>query len=70
MTTVSVPLSKEHEEKLDYLVVSGVAPNRAAVMRKALEKLAEDAAVEAVLQSERELKEGKRIRWTPKSLKS
>ena len=54
MTTISVPLSKEHAEKLDNLVESGVAPNRAAVMRKALEKLAENEAVEAVLRAARE----------------
>jgi len=54
MSTISVPLSKEHEEKLDHLVGAGVASTRAGVMRKALEKLAEDAAVEAVLRAERE----------------
>ena len=54
MSTISVPLDKEGEERLDELVKSGVAPNRAAVMRKALKKLAEDEAVEAVLRAERE----------------
>mgnify|MGYP001565059505 CR=1 FL=1 len=54
MATISVPLSKEHHEKLDALIRSGVGSSRAAVMRKALEKLAEDEAVEAVLRAERE----------------
>ena len=54
MSTISVPLSKEHEEKLDHLVGEGVASTRAGVMRKALERLAEDAAVEAVLRAGRE----------------
>lgn len=54
MSTISVPLSKEHEDRLDKLVKQGVGSNRAAVMRKALEKLSEDAAVEAVLRAERE----------------
>lgn len=54
MSTISVPLTKEGEAKLDELVKSGIAPSRAAVMRKALEKLAEDEAVEAVLRAERE----------------
>lgn len=54
MSTISVPLSKEHQEKLDHLVGAGVASTRAGVMRKALERLAEEAAVEAVLQASRE----------------
>ena len=70
MTTISVPLSKEGQEQLDTLVKSGVAPSRAAVMRKALEELAEKEAIEAVLKAEREVKEGKLIKWTPRSLKS
>ncbi|MBL7045782.1 MAG: hypothetical protein ISR99_02020 [Parcubacteria group bacterium] len=54
MSTISVPLNKEGEARLDNLVASGVAPNRAAVMRKALDKLAEDEAIEAVFRAERE----------------
>lgn len=54
MSTISVPLSKEEQAQLDNLVESGVAPNRAAVMRKALDKLAEIEAVEAVLRAQRE----------------
>ena len=54
MSTISVPLSKDHEERLDQLVKRGVGSSRAAVMRKALEKLSEDDAVEAVLQAQRE----------------
>ena len=54
MSTISVPLTKEREARLDNLVKNGVAPNRAAVMRKALDKLAEDEAIEAVLRAERE----------------
>ncbi len=54
MSTISVPLSKEHQEKLDHLVGAGIASTSAGVMRKALERLAEDAAVEAVLRAERE----------------
>ncbi len=54
MTTISVPLRKGNEEKLDELVRSGVGSSRADVMRKALERLAEDEAVEAVLRAEKE----------------
>ena len=59
MTTLSVPLTKELEARLEELVKSGVGPNKASVMRKALEKLAEDEAVNKVLQAEQELAEGK-----------
>ena len=54
MATISVPLKKEQEQKLDELVRSGVGESRAAVMRKALEKLAEDKAVEEILRAEQE----------------
>lgn len=54
MSTISVPLTKEREAKLDNLVKDGVAPNRAAVMRKALDKLSEYEAIEAVFRAERE----------------
>jgi Arc/MetJ-type ribon-helix-helix transcriptional regulator len=69
MGTISVPLSKELEAQLDHLVASGVASNRAAVMRRALEKLADDAVVEAILLSQQEAREGKLIAWSPKTLK-
>ena len=62
MTTISVPLNKEGEARLDELVRNGVASNRAAVMRKALDKLAEDEAVEAVLRAEREVSDGRILR--------
>ncbi|PCH91481.1 hypothetical protein COB80_02465 [Candidatus Kaiserbacteria bacterium] len=62
MTTVSVPLNKEAEARLDELVANAVAPNRAAVMRKALDKLAEDEAIEVVLRAQREVSAGKVLR--------
>lgn len=54
MSTISVPLNSKLELSLDYLVKSGVASNRAAVMRRALERLTEEEAVQAVLRAERE----------------
>ena len=54
MATISVPLKKEQEQKLDELVRSGVGESRDAVMRKALEKLAEDKAVEEILRAAQE----------------
>ncbi len=53
MATISVPLSKEHTEALEALVKTTGA-NRASVMRKALEKFAEDEAVAAVLRAQKE----------------
>lgn len=59
MSTLSVPLSAELEEMLLDMVKNGVAANKAAVARKAIEKLAEEEAINAVLQSEKEIAEGK-----------
>jgi predicted transcriptional regulator len=58
MTTVTVPLSSELVEHLDTLVAEH-GSNRAAVMRKALERLAEEEAINAILQSQREIAGGK-----------
>ncbi len=54
MSTISVPLNSKLELSLDFLVKSGVASNRAAVMRRALERLTEDEAVAAVLRAKQE----------------
>jgi len=62
MSTISVPLNSKLEQSLDYLVKSGVADNRAAVMRKALERLSEEEAIQAVLNSEQDVKEGRIFR--------
>ncbi len=59
MSTISVPLDAKLELSLDYLVKSGVASNRAAVMRKALTQLSEEEAVLALLKAQQEVKEGK-----------
>lgn len=62
MATISVPLSSELQERLDALVASGVGSNRADVMRRGLERLSEEEAVNAVLHAEREVGEGKILR--------
>ena len=54
MATISVPLNKEQAASLDVLVKSGAGANRADVMRKALVRLSETEAVEAVLRASRE----------------
>jgi Arc/MetJ-type ribon-helix-helix transcriptional regulator len=62
MATISVPLSPKLQESLDALVTGGTGSSRADVMRRALERLAEEEAINAVLQAEREVAEGKILR--------
>jgi Arc/MetJ-type ribon-helix-helix transcriptional regulator len=54
MTTISVPLPADLEKSLNRLVRSGYGSNQADVVRRAIVRLAEDEAVEAVLRAERE----------------
>lgn len=59
MSTLSIPVTKDHELFIDDMIRRGIAPNKAEVVRQALTKYAEDQAVEMVMQSMREYKEGK-----------
>jgi putative addiction module CopG family antidote len=59
MTTLSVPISSELESFIESQIKSGESPNKAAVVRKALMRLAEEEAIRAVLMSEQEVREGK-----------
>ena len=59
MSTLSVPLTPELELEIIKLVKSGFASNKAAVVRRAIEKLAEDESVNAVLRAQKEIREGK-----------
>ncbi len=61
MSTLSVPLTKNLETFVDDMVNRGIAANKAEVVRQALTRYAEDQAVELVLQSMRELNEGKAL---------
>lgn len=62
MSTLSVPLTPALELEIDKLVKSGFASSKAAVVRRAIEKLAEDEAVNAVLIAEREITDGKLLK--------
>jgi len=62
MTTISVPITGEQEKFINDQVKSGKAANKAHVVRYALQRLAEEEAVNAVLQAERELDDGKGMR--------
>mgnify|MGYP001612700539 CR=1 FL=1 len=62
MTTISVPITGEQEKFINGLVKSGKAANKAHAVRSALDSFAEDMAVEAVLEAEQEIAEGKGLR--------
>lgn len=51
MSTVSVPLTPELEKSVKALVESGYGSNKADVIRRALKRAAEEAAVEKVLRA-------------------
>jgi len=59
MSTLSVPIPQNLEIFIDDMIRGGKASNKAEVVRQALTKYAEDQAVEMVMQSMREYKEGK-----------
>jgi Arc/MetJ-type ribon-helix-helix transcriptional regulator len=54
MSTISVPLTIKQEEMLNNLIARGYANNKADAMRKAFVKAAEEEAVNAVLEAERD----------------
>lgn len=62
MTTLSVPIPSELEVFIQKEIEYGRSPNKAAVVRRALHRLAEEEAIQVVLQSEREVGEGKILR--------
>jgi Arc/MetJ-type ribon-helix-helix transcriptional regulator len=62
MSTLSVPLPAYLENFVETMVRRGLAPNKAEVVRRALDNYAEDQAVAAVLKAEQEIKEGKALR--------
>jgi len=59
MSILSVPLTPELSKMIDKMVEAGVGANKADVARKAIERLAEEKAIESVLQAEKEVKDGK-----------
>lgn len=61
MTTLSVPLPAQLEEYISRVVKRGDAANKADVVRRALLRMAEEDAISAVLQAEREAADGKAV---------
>ena len=68
MSTLSVPISPLLETFVEGMIKRGLAPNKAEVVRQALVRYAEDQAIEAVLRSEQEAREGKILRGDVRSL--
>lgn len=54
MTTLSIPIPAELETFIEQEIEHGRSPNKAAVVRRALHRLAEEEAVFAVLRSHTE----------------
>jgi len=54
MSTISVPLPPNLEEFIDRMVKSGNAANKADVVRKALKRMSDEEAVEAILRAQKE----------------
>ncbi|MBI4093665.1 hypothetical protein HY417_01765 [Candidatus Kaiserbacteria bacterium] len=68
MTTLSVPITSEQERFINNLVRSGKAANKAHAVRYALQRLAEEEAINAVLAAESELAAGRGVRGDLKKL--
>ena len=62
MTTLSIPVSGELEEFIERMIEEGRGANKADVVRRALKRYEEDEALESILQSEREIAQGKGLR--------
>lgn len=54
MATVSVPLPEELIKKIQALIDLGIADNKAALIRKALDKYVEDQVIESILKADKE----------------
>ena len=68
MSTISVPLPANLEAFIDRMVKSGNAANKADVVRKALRRMSDEEAVEAILMAEKEIADGKGLRGDFKEL--
>lgn len=55
MSVLSVKLSPKLEHMMQNMISDGIASNKAALVRKAIERLAEAEAVNVVLRAEKEL---------------
>lgn len=68
MTTISVPITAEQEKFINDLVKSGKAANKAHAVRYAIQRLAEEEAINAVLEGEKDIREGRVYRGDLRTL--
>lgn len=61
MSTISIPLSAALDEYVTSAVRRGDAASKADLVRRALQRYAEDEAINAVRRSQEEVREGKVI---------
>ena len=59
MSTLSVPLTPKLENLVNRLVKEGYATNKASVVRKALDRLAEEEAIATIREAEEDIKKGR-----------
>ena len=69
MSTLSVPLPATLGDFVETMVKRGFAPNKAAVVRRALVRLAEEEAIAAVLKAEQEVTPQRTETYVRKSLR-
>ena len=68
MTTLSIPISGDLEKFIERMIKDGKGANKADVVRRALREYEENEALENILQSEREIAQGKGLRGDLKEL--
>mgnify|MGYP001559096536 CR=1 FL=1 len=68
MSTISVPLTSEQEERLQNLIRNGYGANKAEAIRRAILRASEEEAIGAVISAEQEIKEGKIVRGDLKKI--
>ncbi len=62
MSTLSVPITPELEKFINEQIAMGHSDNKAQVVRRALRRLAEEQAIQDVLEAQQEVREGKILR--------
>lgn len=68
MSTLSVPLPVHLEEFIEQMVTRGYGTNKADVVRRALNRLAEEEAINNVIQAEQEIREDKIVKGDLKKI--
>jgi len=68
MSVATVPLNKKTEAALDNLMRSDIGSSKAEIIRRAINKLAEDQAILDVLEAEQEVRDGKIIKGDLRTL--